>query len=901
MAIHRFPIDVECSVMTALPPNAKFLLVDGNSLLYRSFFAIPRLTNRDGVPTNAVYGFATALRKILAEEKPELTAVVFDAPGKTFRHELYAEYKANRPETPDDLTVQFPHARKLCDVLGLPILEIVGVEADDVIGTLTTRGEEQGYRVFAVSSDKDFLQLVSEQVSVINPGKDVLYDPEAVIKKFGVPPDKVVDVLALMGDNVDNVPGVPGIGQKGAVSLIQKWGSVEACIENAEEITGKKQRESLQTYREQALLSKELVRIAVDVPIEVELDSLRYRGAKREEAFAFFERLGFTSLMKEYLPPEEAVSASAFRSIDSLSELAVVLKRAKKVGELSFALKVSDTKDLSSPLSGIGIAVEQETGFFASVGGVSSEIDLLTQLKPALSDGALPKLGHDLKAAWKILKHRDIELRGSGFDSKIASYVLNPSRRSHELGDLALEVLQKTLTASEEEDVEQAALPGFGAAPLHRDLRPAAQEALIVLQLRERLAPRIDEEGLTRVYREIELPLIGVLADMELAGIAIDVELLRSMSVELSRDLERLTVEIYELAGTDFNINSPKQLGEILFEKMNLPSFRKTQKQRVASTRMDVLEELAEHFELPRKVLDYRSLSKLKSTYVDALPALVDTETGRIHTTFNQTVAATGRLSSSDPNLQNIPIRTELGRRIRGAFIAKPGCQLLSADYSQIELRVLAHMSSDPGLIEAFRSGEDIHRKTASRVFGTDSELSEAEQRRRAKIINFSIIYGKTAFTLGKDLGVSHREAQAFIDAYFEQHPKVQDLLDRIIREARLTGKVKTLSGRHRYIPEIGSRNRNTRQAAERVAVNAPIQGTAADFIKKAMVELWNELKTRGMQSRLLLQVHDELVLEVPDGETDQATKLVREIMERAFPLDVPLKVDLSVGRSWLH
>jgi DNA polymerase-1 len=474
----------------------------------------------------------------------------------------------------------------------------------------------------------------------------------------------------------------------------------------------------------------------------------------------------------------------------------------------------------------------------------------------------------------------------------------------HDLETLSVEILQRPLSEPKSDVDKQEMLPGMVGAGLPttvEDARPNAERAAAVLRIQERLEPRIDEEGLAMVFRELELPLIEVLADMERTGIRVDVDQLRAMSEEVGKDLEKLTTEIYELAGVEFNINSPKQLGEILFEKMNLPSFRKTQKQRSASTKMEVLEELAVHFELPRKILDYRSLAKLKGTYIDALPALVDPETGRIHTSFNQTVAATGRLSSSDPNLQNIPIRTELGQRIRAAFVAESGWLLLSADYSQIELRVLAHMSGDPNLIEAFRQDEDIHARTAKQVFGEDSGLSEAEQRRRAKIINFSIVYGKTAFTLGKEFGVPTREAQAFIDNYFDKYAKVRELLDKIVREAQLTGKVKTLFGRHRYVPEIGSRNHVTREAAKRVAVNAPIQGTAADLIKKAMVDLTRELTGRGLQSRLLLQVHDELVLEVPEREVEHASRLVREVMEGCYPLAVPLRVEVEVGPTWRH
>ncbi len=886
--------------MTSAKTKGTLLLVDGNSLLYRSFFAIPRLTNRDGMPTHAVYGFATVLRKTVAEESPDLVAVVFDAPGKTFRHEIFDQYKANRPETPDDLSLQFSPARELCDVLGLSHLEIAGVEADDVIGTLATRAERSGYRVYAVSSDKDFLQLVSNRVSVINPGKDIRYDPEAVEERFGVRPEKVIDVLGLMGDSVDNVPGVPGIGEKGAIRLIQEWGSLEACLENAEKIANKRQREGLQQYAEQARLSKKLVRIVTDVPLDLDLESLRYRGAQREQAFAFFEKLGFTSLLKDYLPESDSGQPASHRAIEKPSDLERVIEAARGKGILSIAL-TSESGESSEPVIGVGLAVRPGEGFYVSMSGAPQERDLSSKLGSVLSDPSILKVGHDLKEVQGFLVRYGIELGGIDFDAMIASYLLNPSKRSHDLDSLALEILQRPLTQTQGAKGEQKTLPGIGAPPAPSDARPAAERAEVVLRLRDPLEQRIEAEGLATVFREIELPLIAVLADMEQVGIGLDVDKLRSLSNELGAQLETLTQEIYELAGVEFNVNSPKQVGEVLFEKMNLPTFQKTKKQRLASTRMEVLEELAVHFELPRKILEYRSLAKLKGTYVDALPQLVRSETGRIHTSFNQAVTATGRLSSSEPNLQNIPIRTEEGRRIRTAFVAAPGWQLLSADYSQIELRVLAHMSREPTLIDSFRRGEDIHHRTAVQMFGDHSELSEAERRRRAKIVNFSIIYGKTAFTLAKDIGVSTRDAQAFIDDYFERHSMVRQLLDGIIREARTTGKVKTLFGRHRYIPGIESRNRNTRQAAERVAVNTPIQGTAADLIKKAMVQLWNELRGRGMRSKLLLQVHDELVLEVPEEEVERAAALVREVMEGVHPMEIPLIVEIALGRSWLH
>jgi DNA polymerase-1 len=881
------------------------LLVDGNNLVYRSFFAIPPLANRSGFPTNAVYGFANVLRKILSDESPALAAVTFDAGGKTFRHERFHAYKANRQPTPDDLKQQLPYTRRLCEALGLPILEQPGIEADDIIGTLARRAVEAGYRVYIVSSDKDLLQLVSDDVTVIHPVKYDRLDPEGVEKKFGVRPERVADVLALVGDSIDNIPGVPGIGEKGAAKLVTEWGSLETLLEHAGEVKNKRQREALAQHGEGARLSKELVTIATDLDVGIDLEGLRYHGENRAAAHHLFEELGFTSLLKEYLPRETVDLTAAFHPLRSAAELAAVLARAKQNGLLSLWIDLPETGRFdpwNARFLGIGISVEKGEAFYLrGEGGVDPEL-AMSKLEPLLRDPSLRKIGHGLKRIATFFGARGVELRGISSDTQVASYVLNPSRRSQELNDLLVEFLQKPLSAEIDVADAQGVLPGMAPA------RPSTTSAILdaeraerTLRLSEIVDLRIREEELERTYRELELPLIEVLAAMELAGIAIDSREFQRMSSEVGEELERLTREIYELAGVEFNINSPRQLGEILFDKMNLPSFKKTMKQRMASTRVDVLEELAASFPLPKKILDYRTLSKLKGTYIDALPALVHPRTGRLHTTFHQTVAATGRLSSSDPNLQNIPIRTELGRRLRRAFVAPVGSVLLSADYSQIELRVLAHLSQDEALIQAFRDGEDIHDRTARQVFGEAAGLSEAEKRRRAKIINFSIIYGKTAFTLGKEFGVSTREAQAFIDAYLDRYPRVRDLLEAIIREARRTGKVRTLFGRQRYVPEIGSRNRSTRAAAERVAVNTPIQGTAADLMKKAMIDLHQRLRAERLRARILLQVHDELVLEVPQDELETATAVVRETMENVHPLDVPLRVDVKWGRSWEH
>ena len=877
------------------------ILIDGNNLVYRSFYAIPPLTNEKGLPTNAILGFANTLKKLLSDEKPALAAVAFDAGGKTFRHERYKAYKANRPPSPADLKQQMPYARKLCEALGLAVVERVGVEADDIIGTLAQRGVSAGHRVLIASADKDLLQLVNENVTVIHPVKYARIDSAGVLNKMGVLSSQIVDFLALKGDPVDNIPGVPGIGDKGAVKLINEWGNVEEILDRVEEIKNKRQRESLSENSELALLSKALVTIQCSLDLDTDLEELRYSGANRDAAFALFEELQFPTHLKDYFPSSTSKELiTSFSFLNTKQELKDFVARSRKTNTLSLWFDLSDTPTTNPRtrrLLGVGVAIEQGEGGYADF----AEEDILEALTDVLSDENVRKVGHDCKTTVAFLSTRGLKLKGRCFDTRVAAYVLNPSRRTQELSDIVVQFLQLPLSKSEDLVGDQKVLKGMER--LNRDslARLTAERAERMLRLAERMDSQLVREDLSKLFYEIEMPLVEVLADMELAGIAIDLDAFASMSFEIASEVEKLSKEIYEIAGVEFNINSPKQLGEVLFEKMNLPSFKKTQKQRIASTRVQVLEELAVSFPLPRKVLDYRSLAKLKGTYIDALPEMVNPETGRIHTTLNQTGTATGRLSSSDPNLQNIPIRTALGRRIRGAFVAQSENVLLSADYSQIELRVLAHLSKDENLIRAFCEGEDIHSRTAHEVFGQGTTLDKDECRRRAKIINFSIIYGKTAYTLGRDFGIPTREAQEFIDRYFHRYPKVREFLDQIIRDTRSSGAVRTLFGRVRYVPEIGSKNRQTRAAAERVAVNTPIQGTAADLIKKAMLDLARILQERKLSSRLLLQVHDELLLEVPKSEIEEIRELVCGIMEGVYPMDVPLKVDVHVDQSWKH
>ena len=884
-------------------------LIDGNSQMYRAYHAIRELTGPDGRSTNAVYGFVAMLRKLVADQRPELIACAFDLAGPTFRSALAADYKANRPAMPDDLAEQIPYVHRSCEALGVPILSCVGFEADDVIGTVTERAIHEGYHVVIVTGDKDMFQLVHDGVRVFNPRDEgTWYDEVAVKEKFGVPPHQVVDVLALTGDAVDNIRGVPGVGEKGARELMTTFGSLDALLERAGEVPQKRYREALLAHADLAKQSRELARIRRDAPITFEVEAFRYRGPNRQACFELFGELGFRSLLSEFAPTAETVTKdyAIVETLEGVNALASELRGAGR-----FALRTLTTVGpvVQADLVGIAFATSDRQARYVPMahhaldaGPQADRRAALEALKDVLEDAAVEKVGHDLKLDAITLARYGIELRGMAFDTMLASYLLDATRSSHSLENNALEHLRyKALT---EEDVFGRGAKALGTA----DLPPAAlidfagERVDLALQIAGRVAPLLAAEHLDQVYRELELPLFPVLADIERAGVKVDSAVLGRLSERLERDLAVRSAKIFELAGESFNINSPKQLSEILFDKLKLPAGKRTGKTRVASTAVEVLEELALMHELPRLVLDWRSVQKLKGTYIDALPQLVNPATGRVHTCFNQAVAATGRLSSSDPNLQNIPIRSELGREIRAAFVAEPGSVLISADYSQIELRVLAHLSGDATLTEAFRRGDDIHDQTALRVFGPDSGLGPHELRRRAKIINYALLYGKTAFTLARDIGVSQQAAQALIDAYFAGFPGVRRFIDHLLEEARRTGVVNTLFGRRRLVPELTSRNGQVRSAAERVAVNLPIQGTAADILKRAMIDVHRALEVRrtaGGRARMILTVHDELLFEAPQNETDEVTALVRSRMEGAVALSVPLTVDIGVGRNW--
>jgi DNA polymerase-1 len=877
-------------------------LIDGSAQVHRAYFAIKGLATVRGLPTNATYGFTTMLRKLLADEDPEWLGISFDLAGPTFRHQEYGAYKATRRRMEDDLAVQLPYVRRVCAAYGIPMIDVAGFEADDVIATLARQAVESGLKVVVVSGDKDLLQLVSDDVLVLNPGREgsgaTFYDRRLVEEKFGVPPERVVDVLALVGDAVDNVPGVAGIGEKGARDLIQQFGTLEAALDGAPQVKRAAYREGLLSQRENALLSKRLVTLRTDVPVTLDLDALRRGTEERARMHALFTELEFTALAKEYAP-EPTPTATAAELLTTEAALRAVMAGAQRAGRLALAVARSARDPMRGEIVGIGLAFEPGKAAYLPLRHSPLEVApevapgrALELLRHLLEDERVAKLSPRGKTDVVVLAEAGITLRGLRFDPLLAAYLLNPGRRTLALEELAFEFLEERARPT-------AGLLEGGDLSLGTAVPAATQEADLALRLSAPMRARLESEGLLGVFEETELPLSVVLAEMERAGVKVNAGFLVEMSRDMEAQLTSLTARIHEMAGGPFNINSPPQLREVLFDRLGLKAGKKTAKTRAASTAEEVLEELAQGHEICRAILEYRGLQKLKSTYVDALPALVNPRTGRIHATFNQTVAATGRLSVTEPNLQNIPIRTAEGRRIREAFGAERGHLLLSADYSQIELRILAHLSGDQTLIDTFRRGEDVHDRTAREVFGPFSAISADEQRRFSKMVNYALIYGKSAYTLAKDLEVPREQAQSFIDAYFARYPAVRAFIEQTVARARETGEVRTLLGRLRRLPDLQAANFQVRAEAERQAMNTPVQGSAADLIKKAMLDLRRALSDRGMAARLILQIHDELLLEVPEEEAEAVRVLVKEVMERALELQVPLVVDARLGTSW--
>jgi DNA polymerase-1 len=882
-------------------------LIDGSNQMYRAYHAIRGLTRSDGKSTNATYGFITMLRKLLADHQPQYILASFDLKGPTFRSEVAADYKANRTPMPGDLAEQVPWVHEACEAMGVPILTSEGFEADDVIGTLASKAAGHGMQAAIVTGDKDFFQLVSDGIRVYNPRDEgVWYDADGVKEKFGVAPAQVCDVLALMGDSIDNVKGVPGIGEKGARDLIAQYGTLEALLAHAGEIKQKKYREGLLAHADQARQSRELVTIRTDVDVAFDVERFRFQGANRERCYELFSRMEFRTLVPEFAPTASSVDKD-YALIESADDLKALVAEMTAAGRFSMKVITDGTAPVRATLVGIAVSTKHAKARYIPLGhegfggGFSMPTsEALALLAPLLTDPSIEKIGHDLKADLIVLGRHGVDVQNpKGFDTMIASYLVDANRSSQALEPIAIEQLgYKALTEDEVRGKGVKAI-AFAQVPVDSVLDYAGERADLALQLSERLKPVLIKDELESVYRDLELPLVPILAEIERTGVRVDVRSLASQAVVLDREMTDLSRQIFTQAGGEFNIGSPKQLAEILFEKLQLPVLKRTGTSRAPSTAVEVLEELAAQHDICRFILDWRAMSKLKGTYIDALPSLVNPETGRVHTQISQAVAATGRLSSSDPNLQNIPIRTEIGRQIRSAFIADPGHVLISADYSQIELRVLAHLSGDETLTAAFARGDDIHDQTAAKVFGADSLLDPHELRRRAKIINYALLYGKTAFTLAKDIGVTQQAAQQFIDAYFAGFPSIRAFIDKTLADAQASGVVKTMFGRRRPVPELTSRNFQIRAGAERIAVNMPIQGTAADILKRAMIDVQAALKRAHPKARMILTVHDELLFESPKDQAEDVSELVKEKMSKAVKLNVPLDVDAGIGENW--
>jgi DNA polymerase-1 len=864
----------------AAPQPSRVYLVDGSGYVYRAFHAIPGLRTSAGLPTNAVLGFANMLAKLLRDEGATHAAVVFDAPGETFRDALYAGYKESRAPMPEELRPQIPYIRRVVEALRLPVIEIAGVEADDVIGTLATLAGRAGLETVIVTGDKDMMQLVDDRTTLLDTMRDRRIGPAEVRERFGVEPARVPDVLGLMGDAIDDIPGVAGVGEKTAIALVQRLGGVEDILGALTEVEGsglrgaKRIAETLGREAETARLSKTLATIRRDVPVALDLAALRWPGPDAARLRPLFTELEFFSLLRD-LAPEAAAPAVEHRRVEGPAQLAAAAEKLRTAGTVAIVAPLDSVRATAAHVERLALAPPAGPPTLLDAPATPAA---LAALAPLTGDLAVTKLGADVKALRVVLARAGVGLAGPTFDVALASYCLNPSRPDHGIAALAEELLGEPRLPDE----TPGAAACRAAQAAHR-LKPLLEERLRVAEME-------------RLYRDLELPLAEVLAEMELAGIRVDVEVLAQLSAEFGAALERLMGEIHALAGGPFNINSPPQLREVLFERLKIPTRGVRRGKTGLSTDVDVLTKLASEHPLPAKILEYRTLSKLKSTYIDTLPTLVDPTTGRVHTSFNQTVAATGRLSSSDPNLQNIPIRTEEGRRIRAAFVPAPGWRLISADYSQIELRVLAHLSGDAALIDAFTRDEDIHARTAADVFGA---LPAAEGRRLAKVINYGIVYGMGPSRAARELGVPTAAAQAYIDGYFARYAGIRAFLDATVAEARERGYVTTVLGRRRYLPELGARDAAVRQFAERAATNTPIQGSAADLIKLAMLEVRRRLRAVGCGGRMLLQVHDELVLEAPADAATAVAEAVRGAMEGVFPLRVPLRVDVRTGATW--
>ncbi len=897
----------------------RIYLVDAMAFAFRAFHAIKTtLTDPEGRPTNALYGFTRILLKLMREQSPSHIAIVFDAPGPTFRDEMFAEYKANRKETPPELKEQFPRMHELVKALNLPLLSVPGVEADDVIGTLALKAAALGLEAVIVSGDKDLMQLIGDRVRMFDPGKGesgVWYGRDEVVERFGVGPERVPDALALIGDAADNIPGVRGIGEVTAKKLMAEYGSLESLYEHVGDLKGK-QRENIEAGHDQAFASRELASVKTDVPLDIapgDCDRKPWDPALVREAFT---KLGFLSLIDETGVAEKK-EVLDYKLVTEEAELKRVVAEMRAAGRFSVDTETTSTEPMFAELVGISLSCEEAKGYYIPVSHAPDAlalrfdpddllgVELMNQipkartlelLRPLLEDGGIGKIGHNIKYDIIIFHNAGVEMQGVAMDTMVASYLTDPGRLRHNLDEVSLHYLRRKTIPISELIGKGSKSVTFDQVSVDRACEYACEDADMAWRLAGVLEPAMRERALIDLFQEVELPLIGVLARMEEAGIALDTVPLDLLRTEMGTRLAELEGLIHAEAGGPFNINSPKQLQEILFERLGLRTVRKTKTGQ--STDVDVLEELAAEHPLPRLILEYRTLEKLRGTYVDALPRLVHPRTGRIHTSFNQAVAATGRLSSSNPNLQNIPVRSEYGKRIREAFVpGGPDLLLISADYSQIELRILAHLSGDTAMLQAFAENADIHRDTAARVFGVAPDQVTPEMRRQAKAVNFGVVYGISDFGLARNLGISRAEAGRFIDAYFKQYPRVREWLDEVVARAKADGYTTTMLNRRRYLPELNGADAVARKGAERMALNTPVQGTAADVIKVAMVRLDGALRKTG--ARMLLQVHDELVVEAPAAQAKDVAAMMVRVMEQAVEIDVPLRVDAGIGRNW--
>jgi DNA polymerase-1 len=881
--------------------NKKIMIIDGSSLLYRAFYALPLLTTKDGIYTNGIYGFLTMLYKVTEEKKPDYISVVFDKKGPTFRHEEYDKYKGNRQSTPSELVQQFPMIREVLEAMKIKYLELSGFEADDIAGTLAKMGEEKSLEVILVTGDKDYLQLATDKTKVLITRKGITdleeFDRNTIIEQYGVTPDQLIDLKGLMGDQSDNIPGVPGIGEKTGLKLLKEYGTIKNIYENLDNITAKKLKENLIENKDLAFLSRMLGEIITHVPMDIEIEDLQIEEPDYETLVKLYENLEFNSLLnkisKDYISAAEELNDPLEYNIIKELGYDELIKDIKNSGKFGFKFILSGDNYIESKILAVGIKIENKDTNILYI--ENNEEIFIDKFKFLFEDKEIEKIGHNIKSDIVVLSRLGIEVENIEFDSMVAQYLINPAQSTYSINDISKEYLDYY-------GVDEEAL--FGKGKKKRTFKDLSEEEICeylsfildtVSNAEMKMKEILKNQEMLDLYYNVELPLVQVLASMEFFGFKIDSEELKTLSKEYEKEIEDLTAEIYELGEMEFNINSPKQLGDVLFEKLSLPVIKKTK--TGYSTDAEVLDKLKDQHPIIEKILRYRQIVKLKSTYIDGLLALINPKTKRVHSSFNQTIAMTGRISSAEPNLQNIPIRTSDGRKIRKAFVAENDYILVDADYSQIELRVLAHISQDPKLMEAFRNNEDIHRKTASEVFNMEEVSSEL--RSKAKAVNFGIVYGISDYGLSRDLNIPRKEAKEYIDNYLKNYIMVKKYMVDIVEEGKKNGYVETILHRRRYVPELTAKNFNIKSFGERIAMNTPIQGSAADIIKMAMVKVYNELKSRNLKSRLILQVHDELIIETVNNEVEEIKGILKDLMENSIKLDVPLTVDLETGDSW--